>query len=67
MRTGEIGRNAPQKTVWWKVDLGRVHNIYSINIAFKSYDSFGMRVLLQFKLKLLNNDDGPLFHVSLTI
>lgn len=34
MRTDEIGKTAPAKTVWWKVDLGRVYNIYSINIQF---------------------------------
>ena len=41
MRTGEIGGNSPDQTVWWKVDLGGVYNIYSVNILFKSYDSYG--------------------------
>lgn len=42
MRTKEIGRNSPDKTTSWKVDLGRVYNIYSIDILFKNYDGFGM-------------------------
>lgn len=42
MRAGEIGRFSPEKTVWWKVDLGRVHNIYSIDINFKNYNDYGM-------------------------
>uniref|UniRef100_A0A8W8NS81 EGF-like domain-containing protein n=1 Tax=Magallana gigas TaxID=29159 RepID=A0A8W8NS81_MAGGI len=36
-----IGISAPYKTVWWKVDLGDVHNIYSISIFFKTYDGYG--------------------------
>lgn len=42
MRTEEIGHCCPEKTVWWKVDLGRVHNIYSIDIIFKSYIDSGL-------------------------
>nr|XP_034321715.1 protein draper [Crassostrea gigas] len=38
MRTIEIGRSSPDKTVWWKVDLDDVYSIYSINIIFKNYD-----------------------------
>ena len=41
MRTGDIGTNSQYKTVWWKVDLGGVYNIYSINILFKNYDNRG--------------------------
>lgn len=41
MRTREIGRNSVDKTVWWKVDLGGLYSIYSINIIFKNYDSLG--------------------------
>ncbi|XP_052694706.1 scavenger receptor class F member 1-like [Crassostrea angulata] len=33
-----IGLNSPHETVWWKVDLGGVNNIYSITISFKTYD-----------------------------
>uniref|UniRef100_A0A8W8NPB9 EGF-like domain-containing protein n=1 Tax=Magallana gigas TaxID=29159 RepID=A0A8W8NPB9_MAGGI len=29
--------------VWWKVDLGGVYNIYSINILFKNYDGSGCK------------------------
>lgn len=41
-RTKDIGPNTFTKTVWWKVDLGRVYNIYSISIYFKNYDGYGM-------------------------
>lgn len=46
MRTDDIGINAPYETVWWKVDLGVVCNIYSINILFKNYDGKGICVFL---------------------
>lgn len=38
MRTKAIGTQSPEKTVWWKVDLGGVFNIYRINVLFKKYD-----------------------------
>lgn len=41
MRTDLIGRHSHYKKMWWKVDLGGIHNIYSIDILFKTYDSFG--------------------------
>ena len=41
MRTQSIGQNSPEKTVWWKVDLGAVYNIHSVNIVFKNYDDMG--------------------------
>ena len=41
MRTQPIGVASPDQTVWWKVDLGGVYNIYSINILFKNYDGYG--------------------------
>nr|XP_034320600.1 uncharacterized protein LOC117687713 isoform X2 [Crassostrea gigas] len=34
----EIGRSSHSKTAWWRVDLGGVYSIYSINILFKNYD-----------------------------
>nr|XP_022311771.1 multiple epidermal growth factor-like domains protein 10 isoform X1 [Crassostrea virginica] len=43
MRTKTIGPNSPEKTVWWKVDLGGVYNIYSVNILFKNYDGYESR------------------------
>lgn len=46
MRAQEIGRNSPQKTIWWKVDLGRVYTIYNIAILFRNYNGFG-RYFLQ--------------------
>lgn len=45
MRTLDIGTNSPQKSVWWKVDLGNVYNIHSINIIFKNYNGLGMVLL----------------------
>lgn len=42
MRTVAIGNTAPEKSTWWKVDLGGTLNIYSINILFKNYENFGM-------------------------
>lgn len=54
-RTYEIGPDSPHKTVWWKVDLGGVFNIYSINIQFKNYDGHGLYTmfLLQMCITLL--------------
>nr|XP_022307525.1 uncharacterized protein LOC111113523 [Crassostrea virginica] len=43
MRTKEIGINSPDKTVWWRVDLGGVYNIYSVNILFKNYMGYESR------------------------
>nr|XP_034321059.1 multiple epidermal growth factor-like domains protein 6 isoform X2 [Crassostrea gigas] len=40
MRTQEIGRSSLDKTVWWRVDLGGVYNIYCINIVFRNYESW---------------------------
>lgn len=37
MRTEEIGFSSRYKTTWWKVDLGGVYSIYSINVLFKNY------------------------------
>ena len=41
MRTELIGGTSPHKTVWWKVDLSEVYSIYSVNILFKNYDTYG--------------------------
>ena len=43
MRTEPIGTSSVDKKVWWKVDLGGVHNIYSVNILFRSYDGYGKK------------------------
>lgn len=37
MRTLPIGINNPNKTAWWKVDLGGVYSIYGISIVFRDY------------------------------
>lgn len=42
MRTKDIGPTSQDQTVWWKVDLGGVYNIYSLNIQFKNYDGYGV-------------------------
>lgn len=42
MRTKEIGKISPDQTAWWRVDLGRVYSIYSVNILFKNYSEYGM-------------------------
>ena len=44
MRTQPIGAgtNVPDKTMWWKVDLGGIYNIYSVNILFRKYEGEGM-------------------------
>ena len=46
MRTEVIGPTSQDKTMWWKVDLGGVYSIYSVNILFKNYDGLG--ILLSF-------------------
>lgn len=43
-----IGHGVPDRTVWWKVDLGRVYNIYSIIIMFKNYDNNGVYFCMLF-------------------
>lgn len=45
MRTNDIGPQSLHKSTWWKVDLGGEYRIYSINILFKEYESFGMCVI----------------------
>lgn len=45
MRTDHIGLQSPHRSMWWKVDLGGVRSIYSIQILFINYDSFGMFVI----------------------
>lgn len=54
MRTYPIGPNSPEKATWWKVDLGGLYSIYSVNIQFKIYESYGkkMSVLRQLFLSL---------------
>lgn len=42
MRTRDIGRTGIFKTLWWKVNLGGVYYIHSIDIIFKNYTGFGM-------------------------
>ena len=42
MRTEVIGRTSQYQIVWWRVDLGDVYNIYSVNILFKNYEGYGI-------------------------
>lgn len=42
MRTDPIAIDGVEKKTWWKVDLGRISNLYSITILFRNYDGYGM-------------------------
>lgn len=42
MRSMDIGRTSHEKTVWWKLDLGYVSNIYSLSIWFGNVEHYGM-------------------------
>ncbi|XP_061170707.1 multiple epidermal growth factor-like domains protein 10 [Saccostrea echinata] len=42
-RNKEIGILSSTHTVWWRVDLGKIYSIYSINVLFKNYDGYEMR------------------------
>lgn len=44
MRTYPIGQNSPDKRTWWKVDLGGLYSIHSMNIQFKIYKGYGKRI-----------------------
>lgn len=41
MKTEPIGLSNPDKTVWWRVDLGGLRNIYSISVLFQNYNGYG--------------------------
>lgn len=59
MRAQPIGSSFsyPYKTVWWKVDLGGAHSIYSVNIIFKNYTEHGMYYCSNnFKLLIDSNE-----------
>lgn len=43
MRTDPIAIDGVEKKTWWKVDLGRISNLYSITILFRNYDGYEMR------------------------
>lgn len=45
MRTDQIGYGTSNKITWWKVDLGAIYNIYSIDILFKNYEGHGVYCL----------------------
>lgn len=38
MRTQAIGLSSTDNSMWWKVDLGGLYNVYRITIMFKSYE-----------------------------
>lgn len=54
MRTQPIGPNNPDRTVWWRVDLGGLKNIYSISALFKNYNDYG-DYNLSLKLNLITD------------
>nr|XP_022311625.1 receptor-type tyrosine-protein phosphatase epsilon-like isoform X1 [Crassostrea virginica] len=59
MRAKGIGLTSEHKFEWWKVDLGGVYNIYSINIIFKNYQGYEMRQQGRFAgFSLYVTDDG---------
>ena len=41
-RNEGFGLSSQHKSVWWRVDLGGVYNIYSVNILFKHYEGYGI-------------------------
>ncbi|XP_061185159.1 multiple epidermal growth factor-like domains protein 10 [Saccostrea echinata] len=43
MKDTAIGKRSPEKSVWWTVDLGGNHSIYSISIDFKDYGVYENR------------------------
>ena len=55
MRTYGIGPTSPEKTVWWKVDLGGEYNIYSVSIKFKNYPVYGIFLFEFFLLSISNS------------
>ena len=59
IRTIPIGGNSPEKTVWWRVDLGGVYNIYSVNILFKNYEGHG--IFLHFRFVYYRSYTHPAF------
>lgn len=70
-RAPPIGLNSPEKSMWWKVDLGRVYTIYSITIMFKNYDlKDGLYLKTKYsyfyynffsEMKKLNKSNGKLY------
>lgn len=59
MRTQAIGFASPYRTTWWKVDLGGVYNIYSVNIFFKNYGVYGIFIPV-----VLNNNADCLTSIN---
>lgn len=64
MRSLAIGLTTEIQTVWWKLDLGDVFNIYSVSIWFRNDAIYGM--FLQMKsmnsiFKVLRNRNTTLF------
>lgn len=55
MRTQDIGTTSFKKAVWWKVNLGGMYSIYSINILFRNYVSLG---IIFFNIEYGSRDTG---------
>lgn len=48
-RAPDIGLSSDFKSMWWKVDLGRVYNIHSVTIIFKNYGNItGLYLKMKF-------------------
>nr|XP_022306098.1 receptor-type tyrosine-protein phosphatase alpha-like isoform X1 [Crassostrea virginica] len=66
MRTKEMGIGSPDQTAWWRVDLGRVYSIYSVNILFKNYPRYESRQKGRFAgFSILVSTDGTRDNSSL--
>lgn len=48
MSTKDIGGHSEYKTAWWKVDLGQVCHIYSINILYYDFKDVRYGMYLKF-------------------
>lgn len=55
MRTQDIGTTSFKKAVWWKVNIGGMYSIYSINILFRNYVSLG---IIFFNIEYGSRDTG---------
>lgn len=67
MQSRAIGPNSPDTTVWWKVDLGEINNIYTINIQFRNHDDYGLcfffyHLCIRYNITLYNTGSIPVWN-----